>query len=237
VGVAYQVLGYTTRNFEIFWLDGIRVARILQDRNWSGTTNWTLNISISDSELAVENQRVDSEVAQAKALRAQGKDASSPDDPPQILFSRMLELCTFSNPRRQVVKGRSTILLDFARNPDVKPISANEVLLNSFSGTVEIDEEDHAVQRVDGRFLADVKSGEGNIKIRKGTRVTINNVRVDTGIWLISTLVAWGEAHYFAFAMDGKAGIFAGNYKKFHATSKILYGSIGVPADSPSTAP
>ena len=35
------------------------------------------------------------EVAEANALRAQGKEASSPDDPPQILLSKMLELVPF----------------------------------------------------------------------------------------------------------------------------------------------
>jgi hypothetical protein len=102
--------------------------------------DWTYDVPTSDSELAAENQRVENEVAEARALRAQGKDAGSPDDPPQIIFSRMLELGTFSNPRRQIVEGRPTVLLDFAWNPASKPASANEALLQSFSGTVGIDE-------------------------------------------------------------------------------------------------
>jgi hypothetical protein len=242
MGVAFRVIRYTEHHFEIFWLDRVRVARVLPfcDHCGRGTgpaEALVVNIPISDSELTAENQRVDSEVAEAKALRAQGKEASSPDDPPQILLSRMLEQCSFSNPRRQVVEGRSTILLDFAWNPPAKPESANEALLKFFSGTVGIDEEDHAAQHVEGRFLADVKLDGGNIKIRKGTRVTITNRRVDTGIWLLSRLDAWGEGRYFAFAIDGAGHIFAGNYRKFHATSRILPGFTEVPADSrtPST--
>jgi hypothetical protein len=237
-GVWYEVLAHTGRQFEIFWLDGIRVARVLPicyrcPLRAPKSGDWTHDIPTSDSELAAENQRVENEVAQARALRAQGKDAGSPDDPPQILFSRMLDLCTFSNPRRQVVEGRPTILLDFAWNPAEIPASANEALLQSFSGTVGIDEEDHAVQHVEGRFLADVKLSEGHIKVRKGTRVTLTNVRVDNGIWLLSSVDAWGEARYFAFTMDGTAGIYAGNYRKFRASSRILPGSTEVPTDSP----
>lgn len=188
-----------------------------------------MNIPISDSELAAENQRVDREVAQVKALRAQGKDASSPDDPPQVLLSGILELGTFSNPRRQIVEGRSTVLLDFAWNPSVTPISVNETLLRSFSGTVGIDEEDHAVQQVEGRFLADVDLDGGSIKIRKGTRVTITNRRVDTGIWLLSRLEARGNGRYFAFAIDGDGHIFTGNYRKFQVTSRVLSGANEAP--------
>jgi hypothetical protein len=248
-GVTYTVVGGESRHFEVFWLNGIRVARVLPPCgnpagrklpacDWHGLTNSTQNIPISDSELAAENQRVENEVAEARALLAQGKVAGSPDDPPQILLSRMLELSTFSDPRRQIVEGRPTILLDFAWNPTSEPASANEALLRSFSGTVGIDEEDHTVQHVEGRFLADVNSSEGRINIRKGTRVTLTNVRVDNGIWLLSSVVAWGEARYLAFTMDGEVFIHAGNYRKFRATSRILPSSTEVPADSPPpTAP
>jgi hypothetical protein len=190
-------------------------------------------IPISDSELALENQRVDSEVAEARALRAQGMDASSPDDPPQILISRMLELCTFSNARREVVKDRSTILLDFVFDPSAGPISRNEALLKSFSGTVGIDEEDRTVQQVDGRFLANVRMDGGNINIRKGTRVKITNTRLERGIWLLSSMEAWGEARYLAFSIDGQGFIFAGNYRKFRSTSRVLPGFEELPSDPP----
>jgi hypothetical protein len=103
-GVAFQVVHYAEHHFEVFWLDGVRVARVLPSCDHCGTGTghveaFIRNIPISDNELAIENQRVDSEVAEARALRAQGKDASSTGDPPQILLSRMLELCAFSNRR------------------------------------------------------------------------------------------------------------------------------------------
>jgi hypothetical protein len=239
-GIAFQVVHYSEHHFEIFWLDGIRVARVLPcDHCKSGrgpVEAYVKNIPVSDSELAVENQRVDSEVAEAKALLAQGKNASSPDDPPQILLSRMLELCTFSNPRRQVVDGRSTIFLEFVWNPFAKPVSANEALLKFLSGTIGIDEEDHGVQQVEGRFLAGVRLDGGNIEIRNGTRVTITNRRVAPGIWLLSRLDAWGEGRYFAFAIAGAGHIFSGNYRKFDATGRILPGYAEVPPDSPRSS-
>ena len=238
-GVAFHVLDYTEHHFELFWLDGVRVARVLPSCDYCGrgpgaADGYVMNVPISVSELAEENQRVDREVAEAKALRAQGKDASSRDDPPQILLSRMLELCNFSNPRSLLIEDRSTILLDFAWNPSVNPVSPREAILKSFSGTVGIDEEDRAVQHVEGRFLADVELGGGNIKIRRGTRVTITNRRVDTGVWLLSRLDARGEAHYYAFEIDGDGHIFTGNYRKFLTIARILPGYSEVPTDLPA---
>jgi len=228
--VDYQVLQYTRRNFEIFWLDGLRVARVLLPcGHCANDENLIQNIPISEEELALENQRVDSEVATFRELRAQGKGAGPPDTPPQILVSRILELCTFSNPRREAVKGRSTILLDFACDPSATAQTGDEALLKSFSGTVGIDEAENAVQRVEGKFLADVRLNEGKIEIHQGTRVMLTNVRVDTGIWLLSTLRLWGEARYFGFALEGEATVFAGNYRKFRITSRIL-----APDESPT---
>lgn len=238
--VAFLVLRYTERHFDIFWLDGVRVARVLpscdQCRRGTGPIEHLIaNVPISESELATENLRVDGEVAKARALRAQGRDASSPDDPPQILLSRMLELCTFSNPRRLVVEGRPTILLDFAWDPSAKSVNPGEALLKFFSGTVEIDEQDHAVRQVEGRFLADVKLDGGNINVRKGTKVAIRNREVEAGIWLLSELDAWGEGRYFAFAIDGAGHIFNGGYRKFSATSRILPGTVEVQPQSPAS--
>ena len=225
--VGFQVLRYSEHHFEVFWLDGIRVARVLPScdhcRTGRGPVEYLIrNIPTSDSELAAENQRVDTEVAEAKALLARGKNPSSSGDPPQILFSRMLQLCIFTDPRREIVDGRPTILLDFARNPSVQPASANEGLIAALSGTVEIDEEDHAVRQVEGRFVADVKLERGDIKIRKDTRVRITNRRVDAGIWLLSDLDLRGEGHYFTFAINGDGHVFTGTYRKFQVSSRIL---------------
>jgi hypothetical protein len=240
--VAYIVLGSQDRNFEIFWLDGTRVARVLphcDSCSMSAATrgDWTLDIHVSDSDLAAENQRVAAEVAEAKALSIAGKDPSSKDDPPQILLSRMFELCTFSNPRREVVNGRSTILLDFAWNPAERATSANQALLKSLVGTVGIDEEDHAVQRVEGRFTANVNAGDGNVSIRKGTRVTLTNARVDPGTWLLSELLLWGEAHYFAFDLNGQGLVNAGHYQQFRSTLKILPNFTEIPTAPAKPAP
>lgn len=237
-GVAYTVLAYTERKFEVFWLDGTRVARVVPNCDYCGRGlyhNTIREIPVSAGELAAENKRVDNEVAEARALIAQGRKPTSPDDPPQILFSRMLELGSFSNPRRQIIRGRPTVLLDFSCNPQIKTVSINEALLTSFAGTIGIDEEDHAVEHAQGKYLADVKTAGGAVNIRKGTRVTIENTRVDKGIWLLSRLFARGEAHYFAFSMDGDVHIFAGDYRKFHVTVRVLPASSQMLSTSPAS--
>lgn len=236
-GAGYYVLASGGRHFEIFWLNRVRVARVLPDSDWVGMTNATVNLLITDSELAAENQRVDREVAEVEALRAQGNSGRSPDDPPQILLSRLLELCSFSHPRRQIINGRSTILLDFAWNPATKLLSTNETLLKFFSGTVGIDEEDSAVQHVAGGFASEVNLDEGKIRIQKGTTVRLENTRVDEGIWLLSNLDAWGKARYYSFSFNGEGRILVGDYRKFHGPGQMLPGFERVATDTPEASP
>ena len=234
---AHYLLASGGSHFEIFWLDGSRVARVLPDSDWVGMTNATVNLLISDDELAAENQRLDREVAEVEALRAQGAGTGSSDDPPQILLSKLLELCSFSHPRRQMIDGRSTILLDFSWDPSARALDANEALLKFFSGTVAIDEEDRAVEHVAGGFTTDVNLAEGRIRIRKGTRVRLTNTRVDQGLWLLSDVDAWGKARYFSFSFNGEGRILAGDYRKFHGPGQMLPGFERVATDTPAASP
>jgi hypothetical protein len=237
-GVGYQVLQYTARKFEIFWLEGVRVGRELPRCDGCVSIpgeSFITKVAISESDLAAENERVDRELTDAKALAAQGKNSGFPDDPPQILLSRMLELCSFSNLRHDVVEDRSTLLLDVACDSSIKARSPGEAILSSFSGMAAIDEEDHVVQQLRGEFLANVEVDGGKIKIRKGTRITVTNRRIEPGTWLLSRFDAHGEGRYFSFVLDGDGHIFAGDYRKFHVQTRILRGEMRVPTDSYAT--
>lgn len=226
-GVAFQVIHSSERHFEIFWRDGVRVAVVLPPCGSCDPVprqNWMQNAPVSGNELAVEDRVVESQIAAAKAAHARGQEVDSPDDPPQLHLSKLLELCSFSSPRRQTVESRASIQLDFACNLSGTPRNADEALLKSFSGTAWLDEEDRAIQRVEGRFDADVNAEGRNVMVRKGTRVTITNTRVDAGLWLLSSFDARGEGRYFGFTIDGDGHIFAGNYQKLADMSETLSG-------------
>jgi hypothetical protein len=63
--VNYKVLKYTERKFEIFWLDGVRVARVVPPCDHCGTGlyhNGIRDIPASAEELAAENTRVNTKV-------------------------------------------------------------------------------------------------------------------------------------------------------------------------------
>jgi hypothetical protein len=90
-----------SREFEIFWLNDVRVARLVKKDGKP----------LSADELKKENDRIDNVVKKAKERRdkadAEGKETDSHGHD-EITVSRMLELGTFSNPRREMINGFST---------------------------------------------------------------------------------------------------------------------------------
>ncbi len=108
----------TTTDAESLTIDGIRVDRVVA-RNGK---------PLSAKEAQKESDRIDKEVAKAKERReklaTEGKATDSNGDD-ILTVSRILELGTFSNPRRVDLNGRPTIVLDYAGDPNAK--TRNEI--------------------------------------------------------------------------------------------------------------
>ncbi len=207
------------RTYEIFWINGVRLARLVRKDGKD----------LSPDELKKENDRLDKEVAKARERRekadADGKETDS-NGREEITVSRILELGTFSNPRRQTVNGRSTILVDYAGNPNAKTRNQGEGAMKLLNGTIWVDEKDRTIEHAEGRFVSDFKVGGGLVaNIRKDTSFKWTSVRINDEVWLPSTLDAQGQARFLLFfSLNGDAHVHAGEYRKFKATSTILPG-------------
>ena len=215
------------RAFEIYWLQGVRVNRTVRKDNKD----------LTPEELKKEDDRIDKEVAKAKERRdkadASGKETDS-NGRDEITVSRILELGTFSNPRRQQVNGRDTILVDYAGNPGTKSHNPGEAALKALAGTIWVDEQDRAVEHIEAHFIDDFKIGGGLVvNIHKGTNFKANNIRINDEVWLPSTLDAQGVARYLLFfSLNGNAHVRTSGYRKFKATSTILPNFSPAPPDS-----
>jgi len=217
------------RAFEIFWSEGVRVARLIRKDNKD----------LPPDQLAKENDRIDKEVAKGKARRAkadaEGKQTDS-DGRDEIALSRILELGTFSNPRREFVAGRPTIVVDYTGDPAAKTRNDGEKAFKLLAGTVWIDERDKIIQHLQAHFTENFKVGGGLIvDIRKDTSVQLTNILVNNEVWLPSTLEAHGHARYRVFfSLNGDAHIRSSDYRKFKATSTILPTITVAPPDPPN---
>ena len=94
---------------------------------------------------------------------------------------RFFRYCEFSNPRRETLKGRDSILLDFSPRTDFRPADELQKPYAHLRGRVWIDSAEKAVARleawpVDAPTSADVLAPE--------PAVVFEHARVAEGVWL-----------------------------------------------------
>jgi hypothetical protein len=207
------------RDVEIFWINGVQVTRTLS-RNGKPLT---------PEEAKKENERIDAEVKKAKERRdkadAQGKETDSHGND-EITVSRILELGTFSNPRREVVGERDTIIVDYTGDPHAKTHNSAESAFRELAGTVWIDEQDKVLQHCEGHFDHDFKVGGGLVgSVKQGTWFKFTSRKINNEVWLPESLEFDGHARYLLFfSISGHGTVHSSDYRKFKATSTILPG-------------
>ena len=221
-----------SRDFEIFWINGVRVARMLAKDGKP----------LSAEEAKKENDRIDSEVRKAKERRdkadAAGKETDS-HGRDEITASRILELGAFSNPRRQQINGRDTIVVDYTGDPHAKTRNTAENAFKELAGTVWIDEQDKTLQHCEGHFDHDFKVGGGLVaSVKQGTWFKFSTRKINGEVWLPDALEFDGHARYLLFfSINGHGSVHASDYRKFKATSTILPGVATVDPNAPEPPP
>lgn len=229
----------TITDAEDFTLDGVPVHRIVA-RNGK---------PLSPDEAKKESERIDKDVAKAKERRQKHEDKGQDTDSRGdviIPTSRILELGNFTNPRRIDLNGRSTIVFDYAGDPNAKTHNEFEGIVRDLVGTVWIDEHDQVLVRGEGHFLNDFKIGGGLIlNIHKGFSFDFTAARINGEVWLPATVNGQGSARILLLdGVNGRFHLTASDYRKFRSTTTIIptdrvIGPDGqpIPDPTPPTSP
>ena len=230
----------TTTDSESLTIDSVRVDRVVARDGKP----------LSPEDIQKESDRIDKQVAKAKERREKRASEGKPTDSrggDLLTVSRILELGTFSNPRRVDLNSRPTIVLDYAGDPNAKTHNEFEKVFRDLVGTVWIDEQDHVLVRGEGHFLHDFKVGGGLVlNIHQGLSFEFTATHITDNIWLLATIDAHGSARILLFdGVNGHFHLATSDYRKFHSTSTIidsdrLIGPDGQPIPDPpppSTTP
>lgn len=218
---------------ESLTIDGVRIDRIIAKDGKP----------LTPDEQKKESDRIDKEVAKARERRAkldsQGKDSDSHGDE-LISASRILELGTFSNPRRVLLNGRPTIVVDYAGDPHAKTRNSGEAAIRDLVGTAWIDEHDRTLVQGEGHFLNDFKLGAGLVlDIHKGFSFSFQTININGEVWLPRSIDARGEARILLLDhIDGHLHLDTTDYRKFRSSSRIIGESAPLgPDDQPLPQP
>ena len=220
-----------SREMEVFWLNGVEVVRTLKKNGKE----------LSPDEIKKENDRIDDQVKKAKERRekadAEGKETDSRGHD-EITLARILELGSFSNERRELVNGRPTIVVDYAGDPKAKTHNYAEGFFRELAGTVWVDEQDQAIQHLEGHVDHDFHIGGGLVvNVKKGTWFKATFAKINDEVWLPQAMEADGHARYLLFfSLNGHFVGDTSGYRKFKATSTVLPGINKVEPEAPPPA-
>ena len=214
----------TIRDSESIPVGGVRVQRLV------GRGGEPLSAEQQKSE----DEHFDKEVDDARKRAAKRENGSAKGGP--ISAARMLELGNFTNERRVLLAGRSTIVFDYAGNKQVKPANPAEKIVQDLVGTVWVDESDHVLTQVEGRFLADFKLGFGLVlDIHKGLSFSMRQRKINDEVWLPDQISGTGKASagLFLLRVHGRAVYTMSDFRKYRASATIVGISAPVPEQGP----
>lgn len=100
----------------------------------------------------------------------------------------------FSIVRRELLNGRSVILVRFTPRRDANPQTREGKLAKMFSGSIWVDEAAREVARVEATAVEDLSYGFGLLaRVRKGSVVTLTRERIDDRLWLPTSVKFKGD--------------------------------------------
>ena len=159
-----------TREGEDFFVNGHIIERTIK-RNGK---------PLSGRDLDKETDRVTKLVE-----KAQKTPSGQPIQGQSISVSRVLEIMDVRNPRREMYRGRQTIVFDFAGRKDVKTHGLAEDASKKLQGTIWVDEADRQVAHMEVSFVDNFKIAGGIFaSIQKGSNFRFDQAPVNQGLWL-----------------------------------------------------
>jgi hypothetical protein len=159
-----------TREGEDFFVNGHIIERTVKKNGQP----------LTGHDLDKENDRITKLVE-----KAQKTPPGQPLEGPQVSVSRILEIMDVRNPRREVYRGRQTIVFDFSGRKDAKTHGIVEDASKKLQGTMWVDEADRQVSHMEVSFVDNFRVAGGLFaNIQKGSNFRFDQAPVNEGLWL-----------------------------------------------------
>jgi hypothetical protein len=191
-----------TEEHEVFFVNGHRVQKLVRKDGKD----------LSPEQARKEQDRVNKEV-----LKISQPGYRNPDDKDEITVSRLLQIVTFSRPRRVQLNGRDTVAFDFAGDEHAKTHGRDEEALKKVSGTIWIDEADREVSRMSATLDENYHVGFGLLaSVAKGSNLVFDQALIRNEAWLPTAIALHLQARAFLVAgFRAEIDIRFDQYKKF----------------------
>jgi hypothetical protein len=161
-----------SREWEVFFVNGHQIARLVKKDGKP----------LEGDDLAKETERVTKAVEKAQKPEQEHSKEGQEINPRHIL-----EIVDVRNPRREIYRGRSTIVFDFVGRKDLKAHGLSEDLSKKLQGTVWVDEADREVAHMEATFYDNFHVAGGLLaSVQKGSNFQFDQAQVNGEVWLPS---------------------------------------------------
>ena len=169
-------------------------------------------------DLSADEQKKEQERVLKEVDKAQKTPPGKSLDKREVSVSQLLAIMKVSNPRREMLDGRSTLAFDFVGDPHAQTHGMAEDASKKLAGTIWVDEQDREVRRLIARFDDNFHLGFGLFSVGKGSNFTFDQKLVNNELWLPTS----GQAHIVAHAIGiigyrADISLTDDQYQRFHA--------------------
>ena len=186
-------------------------------------------VPVSEREEQDRKQAIEAD-KQARKLASEGPNARQKREverrrQEEAVAAEVFEVFDLSIVDRELLDGRSTILLRFEPRSDVTPSSKTGKMLKKFRGRAWIDEADHQVARIECELIDTLSFGFGIVaRLKPGAQVYFERHKINDEIWLPAIAHWRGSARLFlvkGISIDAKSEY--SDYRKFAVESSDNY--------------
>lgn len=175
IGAEGQVKKTETEQRQEFFVNGHMIGRVVKQ---------------DGQPLSAADQQKEDARVKALVEKAERTPPGERLEGPSITVSRVLELIDLRNPRREIFRGRPTIVLDFAGRHDAKTHGMMENASKKLAGTIWIDQKDLQVAHLEVHVADNFRIGGLLASVQKGSSFRFDQAPVDRGLWLPTGSVA-----------------------------------------------
>jgi hypothetical protein len=190
-----------TEEHEVFFVNKHRIQKLVRKDGKD----------LTPDQARKEQQRVNKEVLKVSqpGYRDEDKD--------EITVARLLQIVSFSRPRRVRLNDRETVAFDFAGDEHAKTHGRDEDALKKVSGTIWIDEADREVSRMSATLDENYHVGFGILaSVAKGSNVVFDQALIRNEAWLPTAIALHLQARAFLVAgIQAEIDVRFDQYRKF----------------------
>jgi len=224
-----KVKKHEMNEYTFFYFDGEEISTLVKkDGRALSEAEQKKEIEQAQKRVEMIQNRQAKKEAKAEKAKEEGKEEKNGDDPDIETF---LRTCQFVNPRRERFRGQDVLVFDFEANPEYKPRSLVEKIVQKLAGVVWIDEKAHDVVRLEAYFAGDAKIAGGLlVTIQKGTSFVFEQSFLNNEVWLPTYHEAHGSAR-FLLVKGYKASEVThySDYKRYHVEVQSTVGAPRTP--------